>query len=246
MTDAATFDRIRQALIDRDSNEVMRRNGWGPLYVASADARIAVIGQAPGRKAQENGVPWSDASGRNLLDWLGVSEQQFRDPALFAVLPMDFYYPGTGRTGDLPPRKGFAGQWHPPLLRLMPHIGLTLLIGRYAQLHYLPAMRRETLTTIVRNYRQFGPDTFPLVHPSPLNFRWHTSNPWFTSDVLPALRARVRDVLLTERQLRENVSGTTRGSALRPLPLTRVQVRKGPHNARCPRVAMTNATVDTK
>jgi uracil-DNA glycosylase len=133
-------------------------------------------------------------SGRNLIDWLGVTEKQFRDPSLFAVLPMDFYYPGAGPSGDLPPRKGFAKQWHPPLLKLMPDIQLTLLIGRYAQVHYLPSARHDTLTDTVLNYRQFAPDRFPLVHPSPLNFRWHAKNPWFVAHVLPELRTRVREV----------------------------------------------------
>ncbi len=173
----------------------MQQRGWQPVYAASARARIAVIGQAPGRRAQVSGVPWDDASGKNLIDWLGVSEKQFRNPNLFALLPMDFYYPGTGRSGDLPPRKGFAERWHPSLLALMPDIQLTLLIGRYAQIHYLPSVRRDTLTATVRDYRQFAPQQFPLVHPSPLNFRWHMKNPWFHTDVLPQLRTHVRAAL---------------------------------------------------
>ncbi|MBG6213897.1 uracil-DNA glycosylase family protein [Cryobacterium sp. CAN_C3] len=173
----------------------MRQRGWQPVYVASARARIAVIGQAPGRKAQTSGVPWDDASGKNLIDWLGVTEEQFRNPDLFAVLPMDFYYPGTGTSGDLPPRKGFADRWHPRLLALMPDIRLTLLIGRYAQIHYLPSARHDTLTATVRNHRRFVPEQFPLVHPSPLNFRWHAQNPWFIADVLPELRTHVHAAL---------------------------------------------------
>ncbi len=189
-----TFDTIRRSLVDDGINAVMRQQGWQPLYTVSATARIAVIGQAPGRRAQTSGVPWDDASGRRLIDWLGVEEEQFRDPNLFALLPMDFYYPGAGRSGDLPPRKGFAERWHPPLLALMPDIQLTLLIGRYAQVHYLSAARHDTLTETVRNYRRFVPERFPLVHPSPLNFRWHARNPWFAADVLPELRRHVRAV----------------------------------------------------
>jgi uracil-DNA glycosylase len=186
---------LTQALIGHDSNAVMRGQGWMPLFTASTTARIAVIGQAPGRRAQASGVPWDDASGRTLVDWLGVTEQEFRDPQLFSSLPMDFYYPGKGPSGDLPPRKGFAGRWHPPLLALMPDIRLTLLIGRYAQVHYLPQARRESLTVTVQNYRDFVPKHFPLVHPSPLNFRWQTNNPWFVNEVLPELRAHVRTAL---------------------------------------------------
>ncbi|MEC5181789.1 uracil-DNA glycosylase [Arthrobacter sp. CG_A4] len=190
-----TFDAIRQSLVDDESSAPMRHQGWEPLYAASASSRIAVIGQAPGRRAQASGVPWDDASGKNLVDWLDVTEEQFRNPDLFALLPMDFYYPGTGRSGDLPPRKGFAERWHPPLLALMPDIQLTLLIGRYAQIHYLPSARHGTLTDTVRNYRRFVPQWFPLVHPSPLNFRWQAKNPWFVTDVLPDLRIHVRDAL---------------------------------------------------
>ncbi|WP_028279263.1 uracil-DNA glycosylase family protein [Arthrobacter sp. H5] len=190
-----TFDSIRQSLVDDESSASMRHQKWEPLYAASASSRIAVIGQAPGRRAQASGVPWDDASGKNLIDWLSVTEEQFRNPDLFALLPMDFYYPGTGRSGDLPPRKGFAERWHPPLLALMPDIQLTLLVGRYAQTHYLPSARHGTLTDTVRNYRRFVPQSFPLVHPSPLNFRWQAKNPWFVTDVLPDLRTHVRAAL---------------------------------------------------
>ncbi len=108
---------------------------------------------------------------------------------------MDFYYPGTGRTGDLPPRKGFADRWHPPLPALMPDIRLTLLIGRYAQTHYLPTPRHHTLTDAVRHYTHYLPELFPLAHPSPLNFRWHAKNPWFRAEVLPELRTHIHNAL---------------------------------------------------
>lgn len=185
------FESIRRSVIDDAGNADMRRRGWEPVYAASASARIAVIGQAPGHHAQASGVPWDDVSGARLIDWLGVAEEQFRDPGLFAVLPMDFYYPGKATSGDLPPRKGFAERWHPPLLALMPDIRLTLLIGRYAQLHYLPSVRRDTLTDTVRDFRRFAPAQFPLVHPSPMNFRWQVRNPWFVDEVLPELRKHV-------------------------------------------------------
>lgn len=190
-----TFESMRQSLIDHESNTEMRQPGWQPVYTAAATATIAVIGQAPGRRAQESGVPWDDASGSALMSWMGVSEEQFRDPAVFALIPMDFYFPGRGRSGDLPPRKRFADRWHPPLFALMPDIKLTLLIGRYAQLHYLPDARRNTLTVTVRDFERFLPEHFPLVHPSPLNFRWHATNPWFMSEVVPRLRSQVEAVL---------------------------------------------------
>jgi uracil-DNA glycosylase len=130
-----------------------------------------------------------------LFEWLGVTEQQFRDPSLFALLPMDFYYPGKAATGDLPPRKGFAGKWHPPLLHLMPDIRLTLLIGRYAQAHYLGTRAKRNLTDTVRAFHDYLPDMIPLVHPSPLNFRWQTRNPWFAVELLPVLRHHVADAI---------------------------------------------------
>lgn len=190
-----TFAAIRAAIVQDQANAAMTERGWEPVFTASASAKIAVIGQAPGLKAQVSGVAWNDASGDRLIDWLGVAEEQFRDPAIFAVLPMDFYFPGKGPSGDLPPRKGFAQRWHPPLLALMPNIRLTLLIGGYAQKHYLPSHRRRTLTDRVRHYSEFLPEYFPLVHPSPLNFRWHAKNPWFVTDVVPALRTSVNDAL---------------------------------------------------
>jgi uracil-DNA glycosylase/alkylated DNA nucleotide flippase Atl1 len=194
------FDAIRRAIIDDDDNASMRLQGWQPVYAAGAGAKIAVVGQAPGRHAQASGIPWDDASGRNLISWLGVTETQFRNPDLFTLLPMDFYYPGKGKAGDLAPRQGFATRWHSQLLTLMPNIQLTLLIGRYAQLHYLQAAAGASLTDSVRRFSDFIPTHFPLVHPSPLNFRWQARNPWFVTDVLPALRMQV-SVALEETTL---------------------------------------------
>ncbi|MDF1604068.1 uracil-DNA glycosylase family protein [Nocardioides sp. YIM 152315] len=117
----------------------------------------------------------------------------FRDPSRFALLPMDFFYPGKGRHGDLPPRPDFAGRWHPRLIAAMPHLQLTLLIGSFAQRHYLGT--REPLTATVRRYTDFLPGTIPLVHPSPLNFRWLARNPWYETEVIPQLREGVRAAL---------------------------------------------------
>lgn len=189
------FAAVRAELIADPSNADMRALGYEPIYTAGPTARIAVIGQAPGRLAQASGVPWDDASGVRLRGWLGVSEQQFRDPRLFALVPMDFFYPGRGAGGDLPPRRGFAARWHPPLFALMPDIRLTLLIGSYAQAHYLGTRRKSSLTETVHARDDYLPEFFPLVHPSPLNFRWQAKNPWFEADVVPELRARVAQLL---------------------------------------------------
>jgi uracil-DNA glycosylase len=190
-----TFAAIRQAIIADADNAAFGDQGWLPLYAAGARARIAVVGQAPGRLAQESGIAWNDASGRTLIEWLGITDAEFRDPDRVALLPMDFFYPGKGKSGDLPPRKGFAERWHPPLLELMPELRLTLLIGSYAQAHYLRERAARTLTATVRAYEEYLPGYLPLVHPSPLNFRWQARNPWFLEELVPVLRERVAEAL---------------------------------------------------
>lgn len=204
------FALLRHDLVHDHTNKTLRVKGWDPVYTAGPAARIAVIGQAPGRRAQASGLPWDDASGATLMQWLGVTEEQFRDPDTFALLPMDFYYPGPGRSGsgDAPPRRGFAARWHPPLFALMPDIRLTLLIGRYAQQAYLPVRSTQTLTETVRNYQDHLPAHFPLVHPSPLNFRWHSRNPWFLTDVVSDLRRHVAAALHPDTGDAELTSGT--------------------------------------
>jgi uracil-DNA glycosylase len=190
-----SIDEIRAAIAADPENAEAAARGWAPLFVAAPGARVAIIGQAPGARAQASGVPWDDASGTALIAWLGVEEAVFRDPAAFAILPMDFYYPGRGASGDLPPRRGFAARWHPQILAQLPTIRLTLLIGATAQRHYLGPLRKENLTATVRAFREYLPDRFPLVHPSPLNFRWQARNPWFRTEVLPALRGEVARAL---------------------------------------------------
>jgi uracil-DNA glycosylase len=190
-----TFESIRQAILADPANAELRAKRYAPLYTASAESKIVIIGQAPGRHAQETKRPWNDASGVRLRDWLGVSSEEFYDPDRFALMPMDFFYPGKGKSGDLPPRPEFAAVWHPRLLALMPKVELTILVGRYAQKHYLGAKAKSTLTHTVQAFDEYGPSYFPLVHSSPLNFRWHVRNPWFESIVVPRLRQRVQGVL---------------------------------------------------
>ena len=169
--------------------------GWQPVYSASPHSRIVIVGQAPGRVAQETGKPWNDISGQNLRRWLDVTEEQFYDPRLFALMPMDFYYPGKGKHGDLPPRREFAEKWHSRLLDRMTEVKLTILVGAYAQKFYLAGQAKRDLTETVASYREYLPKYFPLVHPSPLNFRWRKRNPWFASEVIPALQRVVQEVL---------------------------------------------------
>jgi uracil-DNA glycosylase len=190
------FSLLHEEIAGHESNAQYTTNGFMPLFAGSPDSKIMIIGQAPGIKAQMSGLVWDDASGNRLMDWLGVTEDQFRDPRIFAHIPMDFYYPGKGKSGDLPPRKDFAPLWHARLVELMPNLQLTILIGSYAQKYYLPN-RQRTLTETVRNYQAYLPTYFPVVHPSPLNFRWFAKNEWFEEELVPVLRQAVAEILAT-------------------------------------------------
>lgn len=189
------LNKIHKKIIDHPSNGWAKRQGYQPLYTADVDAKIAIIGQAPGRKAQESMIPWDDKSGDVLRQWLELSREEFYDETLVSLIPMDFYYPGKGAHGDLPPRKDFADRWHPKILAEMPKIKLTVLIGNYAQKYYLEKKAKKNLTETVRAYEEYLPQILPLVHPSPLNFRWQAKNPWFNTEVVPAARRLVRGVI---------------------------------------------------
>jgi uracil-DNA glycosylase len=166
-----------------------------PVLSISPTARLLIVGQAPGQRVQNSGIPWDDASGKQLRAWLQLSEQQFYDARHIAIVPMGFCYPGKGRSGDLPPRPECAPLWHARLLESMPDIQLTLLIGRYAQAHYLKAQAEPTLTATVANYEKYLPRFFPMPHPSPRNRFWLSRNPWFEQEALPVLRAKVHETL---------------------------------------------------
>lgn len=189
------FEAIHQSIIDDPLNIEMKAKGHSPVYTAGPKAKVIIIGQAPGSKAQATMKPWNDVSGILLRKWLDVSDEQFYDPNLFALTPMDFYYPGKGVHGDLPPRVGFAQKWHPKLFELMPDVQLFILIGSYSQKYYLNKNAKSNLTETVRAYKEYLPEFFPLVHPSPLNFRWRTKNPWFEAEVVPELRALVHEII---------------------------------------------------
>ncbi|HZK00110.1 MAG TPA: uracil-DNA glycosylase family protein [Tissierellaceae bacterium] len=187
------FEEIKKEIMADIMNDDYTRNGIPPLFKASKNARLAIVGQAPGRKAEETRLFWNDLSGDRLREWMGVTREEFYGTDLIAQLPMDFYYPGKAKHGDLPPRKGFAEKWHPLLLEEMPNIETILLIGSYSQKHYLDKRIEKNLTETVRNFKSYLPEYFPLVHPSPLNIGWLKRNPWFKSDVLPVLRKIVRN-----------------------------------------------------
>ena len=170
--------------------------GPRPVLRPSATARLLIVGQAPGTKVHETGVPWNDPSGERLRDWLGIGRETFYDRRRIAIMPMGFCYPGVlPRGGDAPPRPECAPQWHAGLLALMPAVELTLLVGQYAQAHYLGDRRGRTLTETVSRWRDFLPAYLPTPHPSWRTRGWVTRNPWFEAELLPALRSRVAELV---------------------------------------------------
>ncbi len=189
------FAKLTEDIKQDPANQSFTARGIGPLHKASAQARLIIVGQAPGRIAEESGLYWNDLSGDRLRDWLGISREVFYDSDLLAQMPMDFYYPGKAGSGDAPPRKDFAAKWHPLLLKRMPEVKTLLLVGAYAQKYYLGSRRKNNLTETVRSYQDYLPEYFPLVHPSPLNLGWLKKNPWFTEQVIPTLRELVRQTL---------------------------------------------------
>jgi len=170
-------------------------HGVNPVLSVTANSKIVIIGQAPGRIVHESGKPWDDKSGERLREWLGVDDLTFYNPDIFGILPMGFCYPGKGKSGDLPPRKECALLWHSKVLEQLSEVRLTLLIGSYAQDYYLKEKRKRTLTETVKNYNSYRPEYLPLPHPSPRNNIWLKKNEWFGAEVIPILRKIVKDVL---------------------------------------------------
>jgi uracil-DNA glycosylase len=165
--------------------------GPRPLLQAQASARILIAGQAPGRKAHASGIPFDDVSGERLRGWLGLDRPAFYDATRVAIVPMGLCYPGTGRSGDLPPRPECAPAWRAPLLERLPRIRLTLLLGRHAIACHLPQARERTLDQILQDWLRQPAPVVPLPHPSPRNMAWMKRRPWFEAEVLPLLRERV-------------------------------------------------------
>lgn len=173
--------------------------GPRPVLRAAKTARILVVGQAPGTRVHETGIPWNDPSGDRLRAWMNVDRDTFYDERRIAIIPMGYCYPGRNpRGGDLPPRPECAQHWLARLLAELPHIELTILAGQYAQRHYLAGRTKKTLTDTVRAWREYFPEYVPMPHPSPRNTYWLQQNPWFEAEVIPALRTRVRESLKFE------------------------------------------------
>lgn len=190
-----TLTDIKKEITNHSSNVWAKKKGYEPIYSASSKSRIVIIGQAPGKRAQDTGIPWNDISGDNLREWLGLQRKVFYSTSNIALIPMDFYFPGKGKNGDAPPRKDFAAMWHQKIFDGMPNIKLTLLVGQYAQKYYLGKDMKRNLTETVRQYKDYLPTYIPLVHPSPLNARWKAKNKWFEKEVVPYVRRKVKTIL---------------------------------------------------
>lgn len=166
-----------------------------PVVQFSATSRLLIIGQAPGSKVHESGIPWDDASGDRLRDWTGLTKAQMYNPAKIALVPMGFCYPGKASGGDKPPRPECAPKWHGPVLETLLKNRLTLLVGTYAQAYYMPNMRKSSMTERMRRFREYLPTIIPLPHPAWRSAIWMKRNPWFAEEVLPVLRERVAGAL---------------------------------------------------
>ena len=189
-----SISKIVEELKADERNAEYTRRGIPPIFQLNKDAKILIIGQAPGRKVEESQIPFDDKSGEKLISWMGIDRETFYSDKI-AILPMDFYYPGKGKTGDLPPRKFIAEEYHRELLDELTNVEMTLLIGKYSMDYYLKGRMKRNLTETVRSYEEYLPKYFPIVHPSPLNFRWQAKNSWFTEEVVPVLAERVAKIL---------------------------------------------------
>ncbi len=189
------FKEIFEAIKADPQNKEYTKEGIEPLYSVHKEAKICIIGQAPGIRAQESRLFWNDPSGDRLRDWLGIDRTTFYESNKISILPLDFYFPGKGKSGDLPPRAGFAQKWHKALLEEMPEIELFILVGSYAIKYYLNLKSSAKTTEVIRNFEAYLPKYFPLVHPSPRNNIWLAKNPWFEPELLPELKKRVAQLM---------------------------------------------------
>lgn len=189
------FKEIFEAIKADPQNKKYTKDGIEPLYSVHKEAKICIIGQAPGIRAQESRLFWNDPSGDRLRDWLGIDRTTFYESNKISILPLDFYFPGKGKSGDLPPRAGFAQKWHKALLEKMPEIELFILVGSYAIKYYLNLKSSAKTTEVIHDFEAYLPKYFPLVHPSPRNNMWLAKNPWFEPELLPELKKRVAQLM---------------------------------------------------
>ena len=187
---SSLLDEVRACTICADHLPL----GPRPVFQIHPKARILIAGQAPGTRVHASGVPFDDPSGNRLREWLGVTREVFYDPRQIALLPMGFCYPGSGKSGDLPPRPECAPAWREQLLDQLRQLRMTIVLGQYAQLYHF-GRTNKSLTELVKSWRCYWPDKVPLPHPSPRNNLWLRRNPWFEAEVIPALRRRVLEIL---------------------------------------------------
>ncbi|MDU5914373.1 MAG: uracil-DNA glycosylase family protein [Anaerococcus vaginalis] len=185
---------VVKKLKDDPRNKSYTERGIDPIFQLNKDSKILIIGQAPGKKVEESGILFNDKSGENLVDWLGISMDILHGKN-FSIIPMDFYYPGKAKSGDKAPRKFIAKEYHPLLFEELKNIKLTILIGAYAQKFYLKDNFKKNLTETVKNFKDYLPEYFPLVHPSPLNNRWIAKNKFFKDKTLPELKNFIQDII---------------------------------------------------
>lgn len=190
MDEKLVIDKLR-----KDSrNKTYTDKRIDPIFKLNPKSKILIIGQAPGKKVEETGILFNDKSGENLVDWLGITEEILHGED-FSIIPMDFYFPGKGKSGDKAPRRFIAEEYHPLLLEELENIRLTILIGAYAQKFYLGDDFKKNLTETVKSYEEYLPEYFPLVHPSPLNNRWQAKNHFFKEKTLPKLKEVIGEIL---------------------------------------------------
>jgi len=207
MAESRSFDQIaaelRSCRLCRDAPQFLPGlpHEPRPIIQGSASARLCIASQAPGTQAHRSGIPFHDASGNRLRAWLGLTDSEFYDPMRVAIIPMGACFPGQdAKGGDLPPRRECAAVWRSPLMNALPKLELVLLIGRYAQMWHLGSAGTGGLTQTMMRWREFlsvptQPRMLPLPHPSWRNNVWLRQNPWFETDVLPALRSEVRAIM---------------------------------------------------
>ena len=195
MIDSEALDNLLVAIRSCRACDTFLPLGAKPIIQAGSEARILIVGQAPGAGVHATGIPWDDPSGERLRSWMGISPEVFYDRTRIAIMPMGYCYPGRGQGGDAPPRPECAVLWHDKLLAQLPAVELTLLVGSHAQRQFLGRRRKSSLTETVRSWKEYGPAYIPLPHPSPRNQPWLVRHTWFEQEVAPALGSRVRALL---------------------------------------------------
>lgn len=189
------FDEIRTRIAQDPENKEFTEKGWKPVFSAYPDSKILLIGLTPSIESQEKDQVWDDRSGKTLCRWLDVSEDYFYKTHTFATLPMDFYYTGKDREGEVEPREDFAPRWHPEIIEHMPDIKLTILLGSKAVHYYLNLKTTTSLTMAVDNFKNYLPKYLPCIHPSGHNNIWIAEHPWFEKDLIPTMRELVHEII---------------------------------------------------